>query len=123
MSNIKKVRNEFEILELEDKELFSIKNKEEIIKVYDQELLEKIIDNTFNKKYRKLLYLIMSVNEDEDSTDTDAELALLKIEDLKKYIMLHYSELISKRLLNKYLKMLMILENKIEFNKKRGKSR
>lgn len=123
MSNIKKVKNEFEILELEDKELFSIKNKEEIIKVYDQELLEKIIDNTFNKKYRKLLYLIMSVNEDEDSTDTDAELALLKIEDLKKYIMLHYSELISKRLLNKYLKMLMILENKIEFNKKRGKSR
>ena len=103
--------------------MFSIKNKEEIIKVYDQELLEKIIDNTFNKKYRKLLYLIMSVNEDEDSTDTDAELALLKIEDLKKYIMLHYSELISKRLLNKYLKMLMILENKIEFNKKRGKSR
>ena len=123
MSSIKKVKNEFDVLEFNDEELFSLSGKEEDIIVYDRELLEKIINASFNDKYKKLVYLVTSINEDEDSTETDAELALQKIESLRRYILTHYSSLISEKLLNKYFKMLLLLQEKINLNKKRGKSR
>jgi hypothetical protein len=123
MSSIKKTKSEFAVIELKDEELFSIEKKDEIIKVYDQDILEKIVDDSFNSKYKKLLCLIMNINEDEDSTETDAELALEKIDGLRKYVLTHYSNLISTRNMNKYIKMLLLLESKISFNKRRGKSR
>lgn len=121
--NLKKVNNDFEIVELNEKEIYTINKNNEKISIYDNDLLEKILDNNFNKKYKELLYLCMSIIEDEESTDTDTELALLKIEDLKNYIINHYSKYINKHLLNKYLKMIMILEGKLNMPKKRGKSR
>ena len=121
--DLKKVNNDFEILELNEKEIYTINKKSEKISIYDNDLFEKVIDNNFNKKYKELLYLCMSINEDEESTDTDTELALLKIEDLKNYIISRYSKSISNHLLNKYLKMIMILEGKLNMPKKRGKSR
>lgn len=123
MSSIKKTKSEFAVIELKDEELFSIEKKDEIIKVYDQDILEKIVDDSFNSKYKKLLCLIMNINEDEDSTETDAELALEKIDGLRKYVLTHYSNLISTRNMNKYIKMLLLLESRISFNKRRGKSR
>ena len=123
MSSIKKTKSEFAVIELKDEELFSIEKKDEIIKVYDQDILEKIVDDSFNSKYKKLLCLIMNINEDDDSTETDAELALEKIDGLRKYVLTHYSNLISTRNMNKYIKMLLLLESKISFNKRRGKSR
>ena len=121
--NLKKVNNDFEIVELNEKEIYTINKNSEKISIYDNDLLEKILDNNFNKKYKELLYLCMSIIEDEESTDTDTELALLKIEDLKNYIINHYSKYINNYLLNKYLKMIMILEGKLNLPKKRGKSR
>lgn len=121
--NLKKVNNDFEIVELNEKEIYTINKNSEKISIYDNDLLEKILDNNFNKKYKELLYLCMSIIEDEESTDTDTELALLKIEDLKNYIINHYSKFINNHLLNKYLKMIMILEGKLNLPKKRGKSR
>ena len=123
MSSIKKTKSEFDVLELNDEELFSISNKNEVIKVCDKDILEKIIDNSFTDKYKKLLLLITSINEDEDSTETDAELALQRIDNLRRYIISHYGNLISGRTLNKYLKMLTILEGNINFEKRRGKGR
>ncbi len=123
MSSIKKVKNDFDVVEISDEELFSFSKKNEIIKVYDNDILEKIVEDLFNEKYKKLLYLVMSINEDEDSTETDSELALIKIENLRKYILSHYSNLISSKNMNKYVKMLLLLESKINFEKRRGRGR
>lgn len=121
--NLKKTSNEFEILEMNEEVIYSINKKNEKIGIYNNELLESIIDKIFNKKYKELLYLCMSISEDEDSTESDTELALLKIESLKNYIFEHYSKYINKNLLNKYLKMLLILESKLNIPRKKGKSR
>ena len=122
MNSLNKVKNEFEIIEIKEEKIFAINKKDEKIIIYNKEILERIIDKNFNKKYRELLCLTMSIIEDEDSTESDTELALLKIEDLKNYILSHYSKCLSKELLNKYLKMLMLLGQKKK-KKKRGRGR
>lgn len=119
MKNLTKIKNEFEIVEIEEEKLFSINKKNEKIIIYNKDILEKIIDENFNKKYRELLYLTMTITEDEDSNESDCELALLKIENLRNYILSHYSKFLNKSLLNKYLKMLLILEQKLNVPRKR----
>jgi len=118
-SSIKKVNTEFTIVKKDEKAKFTItKSEKEKIVVYDAELVEKIIDNNFNQKYRKLLYLVMDINESEDSTESDAELALIKIEELKNLLLSIYYKYISREQLNKYLKMIMMLEEKLIIPKK-----
>jgi len=60
----------------------------------------------------------MNITEDDDSSESDTELALLKIENLKNLIISKYSKYLSKNLLNKYLKMLILLEEKLYVPKK-----
>lgn len=121
-NKIKKVYKEFEIVENDEKSLFTLNTKGNKIKIYDEDILENVIDNRFNKKYRELLYLVMSINEDEDSTESDEELALIKIEDFKTSIIEKYFKYISKGKLNKYMQMLIMLEEKIN-RRERGKGR
>ena len=119
MNSLSKLKCDLEIVELKEEKLFTINNKNEKITLYNKEMLEKIIDKNFNKKYRELLYLIMTITEDDESTESDAELALLKIDELRKYLINHYGKNISRNLLNKYLKMLMLLEQKLNVPRKR----
>lgn len=118
MNCLSKLRCELEIVEQKEEKLVTINKNNEKIAIYNKEILEKIIDNNFNKRYRELLYLTMNIIDDEDSTESDAELALLKIEDLKNYIVSHYSKHLNTHLLNKYLKMLMLLDQKLNIPRK-----
>lgn len=121
-NSLKKVNSEFIVVEKENNSKFTInKNEEEKITIYDEELVEKVIDANFNQKYRKLLYLIMDINESEDSTESDTELCLIRIEELKNLLLTKYYKYISRELLNKYLKMIMLLEEKISMSKSRGR--
>lgn len=122
-SYIKKVNSEFLVLEKEADSKFTItKSEEEKIVIYDEVLVEKIIETKFNNKYRKLLYIVMDINENEDSTESDAEIVLFKIEELKNLLLAKYYKYISRELLNKYLKMLMLLEEKLIIpNRHRGR--
>ena len=119
MNSLSKLKCDLEIVELKEEKLFTINNKNEKITLYNKEMLEKIIDKNFNKKYRELLYLIMTITEDDESTESDAELALLKIDELRKYLINHYGKNKNRNLLNKYLKMLMLLEQKLNVPRKR----
>jgi len=110
---IKKINCEFKIEEKETEYKFLFNKKNEKIYIYNDELVEKIIDNSFNQKYRKLLYIVMDIVENEDSSDSDEELILFKIEDLKNILLNKYYKYISKMSLNKYMKMLMLLEEKL----------
>jgi len=111
---IKKINCEFTIEEKEIEYKFVFNKKKEKIYIYDEELIEKIIDNSFNQKYRKLLYIVMDITENDDSTESDAELILFKIDELKNLLLSKYFKYISSELLNKYLKMLILLEEKLE---------
>jgi len=83
---IKKINCEFTIEEKEIEYKFVFNKKKEKIYIYDEELIEKIIDNSFNQKYRKLLYIVMDITENDDSTESDAELILFKIDELKNLL-------------------------------------
>ena len=120
-NSLKKVNSEFTIVEKDNKEKFTLYKKEEKILFYNEELIENIIDSNFNKKYRKLLYLVMDISENEDSTESDIELALLKIEDLKNKLLDKYYKYISKGVLNKYLKMIILLEQKLTIPRRRSR--
>lgn len=119
MKNIKKINKDFIIVNKEEKKAFTIKN----IKVYDEDLIAKIIDNRFNEKYKKLLYIVLNITESDDDTESDTEIVLIKIENLKKLLLTKYYKFIDVRYLKKYLKMLMLLEEKLSMHKVKGKSR
>lgn len=114
MIKLEQVKCDFEIIEDHNQNglILNKKNNNIKITIYDQSLIEKIIDDNFNKKYRALLYMIMSLNS-EDTTESDTELALIKIDDLRKILLSKYFNLISKELLDKYLNMLLLLEQKV----------
>ena len=121
MIKLEEVSCNFEIVEMPNLEGITLNKNNAKITIYDKEIIEKVIDENFNKKYRTLLYLIMSLNDSEDTTETDTELAFLKIDDLKNHLLKYY-KFISKDLLNKYLSMLMILGEKIPYvEKNRGR--
>jgi len=113
MNSLKKVSSEFEIVEFNVKKSFSIKNKEEKITIYDENLILELIDKKFNKEYKKLLYIIMDINNSDDATESDGLLVRDKIDELKNIILSKYSKHISKEMLNRYLKMILILEEKL----------
>lgn len=121
-NSFKKVNSEFEVVEFTDKKVFTIKKDEEKITFYDEKLVEEVINNKINETYKRILYIIMDINNSEDATDSDGELVRNQIEELKNAIINKYSKYLSKEMINKYLKMLLILETKLVIpNKSRGR--
>lgn len=115
---LKKTSCNFEIVEKNDQESFTIIKKSKKITIYDKKMIENTIDKQFNQNYRKLLYIITDIINSDDATDSDIELLKLKIDNLRQLILNKYYKFISKELLNKYLKMIMILEDKAKIQKK-----
>jgi len=113
MNSIKKVATEFEIVEFDEKKLFSIKKDEEKISLYDSNLVENVIDRKFNDTYKRLLYIVMDINNSEDSEESDAYIVRDQIDELRNSLIYKYEKYLSRDILNKYLKMLLILESKI----------
>ena len=122
---LNKVKCEFEIVEMPEEKIFSLgsKNKDEIIEFYDSELLEKTISNYFNKKYRDILYIIMSLETMDDATDSDTDLVLMKIDDLRKYLIKMFGSALNEATLKRYLNMLVMLESKVPIRYERSKGR
>ena len=122
-NSIKKVSAQFEILEINSKKTFSITKDKEKITFYDERLIEEVINRKFNDKYKRLLYIIADINNSEDTTESDTELVRKQIDELKSKLINKYGKYINEKLLNKYLKMLLILESKIEVKEKRNRGR
>lgn len=118
-NSIKKVTNEFTIKEENDGVIYTINKQDEKIVVYDEELVRNIIEKAFTSKYKKLLAYIMN---DEDDTSDNEEYILSKIDDLKRIIYNKYLKYLDERTINKYFRMLELLEDKVR-NKTKHKSR
>lgn len=121
-NSFKKINSVFEVVEHEDKLIYTIQKQEEKITIYDKRLMTQFIEKKFNDEYKKILYIIMDLNSSDDSTETDEFLVRNKIDELKANILNKYSKYIDKNLLNKFLKMIIILESKINI-KERGRGR
>lgn len=110
---INKINAEFEIVELEKIKGLSVQNEEEKVVIYDDALKEEMVSKKFMERYKRLLYIITDINNSDDATDSDSELTRVQIEELRNLLLKNYKKYISKELLNKYLKMLLILESKM----------
>lgn len=104
-------KNEFSIVELELEEGFKIKdkNKEYEIEVIDEKLKKTIIDKKFNKDYKRLITKIIEETDDED----DGEKVRL-VDNYILYFERKYGKYLSKRDLNRYLKMLNMVKDEVE---------
>ena len=124
MNKIEEVKCHFEIVSLDSEEGFVLHKRKDNLKItiYDKEQAAKIIDHNFNKKYRELLYIIMELNNSEDTTDSDTTLALMKIDDLRTILLNKYYMFLSKGMIEKYMNMLLLLEEKVPIiEKNRGR--
>lgn len=113
---IKSPKNEFLIEEITFDKGFKLPSKKVKVEVYDKRRKEKIIENNFKKEYRKILEMVLNINE--DSSEEDALYVRDKIVEFKNSLLKKYEKYLSKSALNKYLKMILLLEQKLIIPKK-----
>ena len=119
---IREVKNDFKIIELNEEQGFKIQRDNLKITIYDTEITNELINKNLQKKYERLLYLVASLNDDSDTTESDVFLVRDKIDELRNIILTKYAKYLNKNAINKYLKALILLEEKIIVPKK-AKSR
>ncbi len=112
---IKKTNGEFKVIDISLEDGLKLTNRIGSITIYDDPLKEKIIEQRFAKRYRNLLYLVMNLDSEEGE---DSDLVRSKIQELRNILLNNYSKHISKNTLNHYLKMLLLLEEKIRGKEK-----
>lgn len=116
------VNSEFQIVKLSEKNSFVIEKENGTLTLYDSKLIEDLISSNFNKKYRQFLYIINDIVNNGDDSGTDTDILVLEIEKLKNKLLNKYFKYLSHANLQKYLKMLVLLEEKLAITK-RGKGR
>jgi hypothetical protein len=122
MNSIKKTKNTFIVESMDEDKIYSFNVAGGKLDIYDQDLVEKYFDKKFNKQYKEVLYNIMIINEDDGANESDGELVRNKIDEIKNTIINKYYKYIGKDRTNRYLKMLLLLEGKINV-RERGKGR
>ena len=123
MNKINEVKSDFEIIEMDELEGLTITKKanNEKVTIYDPILISEIVDKNFEKKYKKLLYMVMMFNELDDSSSDDAEGIILQIEAFRNYLINKYYKLIGNGKLNQYIEMLLMLESQVNLNMHKGR--
>lgn len=118
MTQIKETKAEFKIIEIEDSNNFVISKSQEKIIVYNKEIIDNLISKKFNRKYCELLYIITDILNADDDNGTDTDLLALKIDALRQELINKYYKFLNKATLAKYLKMLLLLEDKLNNQRK-----
>ena len=76
-------------------------------------LINGLIMISFDKKYKKILEMYLACLSDEDTSDGSLMLALNEVARLRHIIITKYQKVLSKKMLEKLLKKLKILENEM----------
>ena len=123
MKMINEVKSDFEILEMDDIEGLTITKKanNEKITIYDPILISEVFEKNFEKKYKKLLYMVMMLNESEDASSDDAESIVLQIEDFRNYLIRKYYNILGSHKLSQYINMLLMLESNINLTNSKSR--
>ena len=115
---IKETKTNFKIVEKEEKEVLKVEKNNTKINIYDKELVSNMIDKKFKKKYKEVLLLLS-----DDAGEEDTENIILKIDYLKRLIIEKYYRYLPKSYINKYLKMISILESRVSILERKGRGR
>ena len=117
MEKINEVKSDFEILEMDEIEGLTITKKanNEKITIYDPILISEVFEKNFEKKYKKLLYMVMMFNETEDAS------IILQIEDFRNYLINKYYNILGSHKLSQYINMLLMLESNINLTYSKGR--
>lgn len=107
---LKHDKNEFKIIEIENLDGFLINSKKNNyeIKIIDEELIKKIINDNFIKNYKRILN-----NIDDDNSEGNEHI-LKEIESYVIYIKNKFSKYLTAKELSKYLKMLDMVYQSIK---------
>ncbi len=107
---LKHDKNEFKIIEIENLDGFLINSKKNNyeIKIIEDELIKKIINDNFINNYKRILNSI-----DDDNPDGN-EHVLKEIESYVIYIKNKFSKYLTAKELSKYLKMLDMIYQSIK---------
>lgn len=97
---------------------YSIKSsnlKVKEIVILDPFIIDQLILSNFNRRYKKILeyYLTTLQSEDEDSSEGNFMISLDEIARLRSILIKRYNLVVSKKIEEKMLKKLKILENEI----------
>ena len=106
---LKHDKNEFKIIEIENLDGFLLNSKKNNyeIKIIDEELIKKIINDNFIKNYKRIL------NNIDDDNPEGNEHILKEIESYVIYIKNKFSKYLTAKELSKYLKMLDMIYQSI----------
>ncbi len=115
---VKNTNAELKVIEIEEEDGLKLPNKAGSVTIYDAELKIKIIAERFDKRYRNLVYLVMDLNNNDEASEDDALLIRDKLEELRNILLNNYSKHLTRSILNKYLKMILLLEEKIVIPKR-----
>lgn len=107
---LKHDKNEFKIIEIENLDGFLINSKKNNyeIKIIDEELIKKIINDNFIQNYKRIL------NNIDDDNPEGNEHILKEIESYVIYIKNKFSKYLTAKELSKYLKMLDMVYQSIK---------
>ena len=107
---LKHDKNEFKIIEIENLDGFLINSKKNNyeIRIIDEELIKKIINDNFIKNYKRIL------NNIDDDNPEGNEHILKEIESYVIYIKNKFSKYLTAKELSKYLKMLDMIYQSIK---------
>ena len=85
------------------------------INIINPQLIDAILTIKFNKKYRRLVMIALSViqENDDETTNGDIMLALNEIARLRAIITDKYQKFLKKEKEEKFIKQLRILENEL----------
>jgi len=82
--------------------------------ILEPNIIDSLILNNFDKRYKKILeYYLTTLQNEDDSTDSNFMIALDEIARLRSILIRKYNLVISKKVEEKMLKKLKILENEI----------
>lgn len=87
------------------------------VNLVDKTLTDKLLSSNFERYFRRLVALAMSVIDDDDSTDDDADIVLDEAELVKQILENRYRKYIGYEKEQLFLKKVRIIENQIQMKK------
>lgn len=88
-----------------------IKVKE--VKIVDPKMIDKILTMKFDKLFKQVVAMALSVINDDDATDDDAELVLDEVELIRQILLNRYQKFLNYEKEQLFLKKLRLIENEM----------
>ena len=81
------------------------------ITVYDEAALANILMQKYIKRYNRLISIVSSIIESDDTTDSDYMMCLDELEKLKGMLVHKYAKFLKKEIYDKFITDLIYIEN------------